>query len=105
MAEAGMLPEKTRDELIAEELAAEYGEDIVIYVNRCFYLRSWKALHGDYPYEMDYHRLKALLAIEQEFGLRQAFDAWQMKEKQREGEQQIKTQQAQARSKSGQRTF
>jgi hypothetical protein len=103
-----MIPDKTPSELLTEELVKEHGKDLVDYVNRCFYLRSWNALHGDYPYELDYDRLRSLLAIDQEFGLRQAFDSYKMKEKQREAEQQIKVQQAQAKSGGGggaRRTF
>lgn len=67
-----------------DELCEEYGTNIVEFVNRCFYMRSWRKIHGTYPYELDYLMLRAILACEEEISLRTAKTSYDSMEKSRQ---------------------
>lgn len=86
-----MAPEVSVEEAQYDELCDLYGQGIVDYTLRCFYLRSWKSLHGDYPFKLNYLRMRSLLALEQEFGLRQAYDAWKMRQEHDQQKAQIQS--------------
>ena len=64
-------------------LCDEFGDEIVALVHRCFYLRAWMNVHGQYPYQLEYIMLRAILAVEEEISLRQAKESFDAREKQR----------------------
>jgi len=64
----------TPHEVFYQELCDEWGPEIVDYVQRSFYLRMWKQVHGEYPCELDYVRLRSLMAIEEEQNLKQNYE-------------------------------
>ena len=64
-------------------LCDEFGDEVVSLVHRCFYLRAWMNVHGQYPYQLEYIMLRAILAVEEEISLRQAKESFDAREKQR----------------------
>ena len=64
-------------------LCDEFGDEVVALVHRCFYLRAWMNVHGEYPYRLEYIMLRSILAVEEEISLRQAKDSFDAREKQR----------------------
>lgn len=70
----------TPHELFYDELCGEWGPEAVDYVQRCFYLRMWKQVHGTYPCPLDYVRMRALMALEEEYNLRQAYEMYKSHE-------------------------
>ena len=73
----------TPHELFYQQLCDEFGPELVDYTQRCFYLRLWKQVHGEYPCTLDYLRLRSLLAIEEEQNLKQSYEMYVSNEKSR----------------------
>ena len=90
-------------------LCDEFGDEVVSLVHRCFYLRAWMNVHGQYPYQLEYIMLRAILAVEEEISLRQAKESFDAREKQRVMERSTMSKTRGAQSHSGrfpmQRTF
>ena len=90
-------------------LCDEFGDEVVSLVHRCFYLRAWMNVHGQYPYQLEYIMLRAILAVEEEISLRQAKEAFDAREKQRVMERSTMSKTRGTQSHSGrfpmQRTF
>jgi len=46
-------------------------------------------VHGSYPFDLDYERLKCIMAIEEEIGLKQAEQSFKMHEQQEQQRRQM----------------
>jgi hypothetical protein len=77
----------------AEQLVRRYGEYWVTYVNRLFYLRNWKEVHGEYPYELPYHLMQGLMYVDHECGLMKQFTMYDSKHKAEVEQQRAKARQ------------
>ena len=95
---AGRIVQRSPQERFRELLVEQFDENIVSFVERLFYLRSWKNLHGSYPYEpLPHETMKALLAIETELKLRESKEVFDSKQKSQKMDSQIRAQAAKAR--------
>ena len=90
-------------------LCDEFGDETVALVHRCFYLRAWMNVHGEYPYKLEYIMLRSILAVEEEISLRQAKESFDAREKQRTMERSANSKATSRPGQSGrfpmQRTF
>ena len=93
--EAGKIVQRLPVDIFYDSLYKLHGETFVSFVDRCFYLKAWKSIHGSYPYSLDYLKLRAIIVIEEEIGLRKAKEMFDMKQKQNRMEREIRAKQAQ----------
>lgn len=94
---AGRIVQRSPQERFRELLVEQFDEQIVAFVERLFYLRAWKKLHGSYPYSpLPYEMMKGLLAIDSELSLRESKEVYDSRQKSASMESKLKAQSAKA---------